>query len=87
MTLPPSRDLAYELGRLSSTLDALGNPTLAEQGAANVWAGTTGLALTRALNVVNGTTDLGLRAVCNAIASTTDEDPAKALSTIADPPN
>lgn len=77
-----TRTLVYELNRLAGTLDAKGVPTLEGQGAANVWAGTTDLAILGALNVKNGTTDLGLRAVCNALAGTSDEDPAPALSQI-----
>ena len=44
---------------------------LAAQGAANVWAGTTGLSLLGALNAKANTTGLGLNAVCNRLAGTT----------------
>ena len=37
------------------------------QGAANVWAGTTGLSLVAALNVRNSSTGLGLSAVVAAL--------------------
>ena len=82
---PLNRDLTYELNRCAGTLDALGNPTLAGTGAANIWAATTGLALLGALNVENGTTDLGLRAVCNSLGSTDNVDPAEALREVASP--
>lgn len=43
---------------------------LDSQGAANVWAGTTGLDLLGALNAKAGTVGLGLNAVCDVLAST-----------------
>ena len=46
--------LTHALNRVAGTLDANGVPTLEAQGAANVWAGTTGLALVGALNVKAG---------------------------------
>jgi hypothetical protein len=56
--------LQAELQRLSGTkLDA--------QGAANVWAGTTGLALVGALNVKAGTKGVALQGVLNDLADTT----------------
>jgi hypothetical protein len=57
-------ELQAELQRLSGT-------TLDAQGAANVWAGTTGLDLVAALNVKAGTTGLGLNAALKAISGTT----------------
>ena len=44
-----TRTLTYHLNRLAGTLDG-DVPTLAAQGAANVWAGTTGKDLVGALN-------------------------------------
>lgn len=44
------------------------------QGAANIWANTTGLSLLGALNAKAGTTNLGLNAVCNLLAGTTGLD-------------
>ena len=45
------------------------------QGAANKWAGTTGLSIAGALNIKNGVTDpklwLDIQGVCNALAGTT----------------
>lgn len=56
---------------------------LDDQGAANKWAGTTGLAVQGALNAKLGITDKklykGLGAVCNALAGTTGKSPVDAL--------
>lgn len=46
-----TQGLTYHLNRLAGTLSASGLPTLEDAGAANVWAGTTGLELVGALNV------------------------------------
>ena len=62
-----SEELQHALRRVSAT-------TLDSQGAANVWAGTTGLDLLGALNAKNGTTGLGLLAVLNELAGTTGLD-------------
>jgi hypothetical protein len=60
---------------------------LAEQGAANKWAGTTGVGLVGALNIKNGTTNpalyKGLNAVCNALAGTTGLEAVTALREVA----
>jgi hypothetical protein len=58
-----TEELQHALRRVSST-------TLDSQGAANVWAGTSGLALVGALNVKAGTSGLDLLGVCNALAGT-----------------
>lgn len=42
--------LQYELNRLAGTLDASNVPTRDAQGAANIWAGTSGKDLVGALN-------------------------------------
>ena len=56
---------------------------LGEAGAANVWAGTTGLALVGALNIKAGITDKklyqGLNKVCNTLAGTTGKEALVAL--------
>lgn len=44
------------------------------QGAANVYAGTTGLDLLGALNKKAGTTGVGLNLVCNLLAGTKNLD-------------
>jgi len=61
--------LTYSLNRLAGTL-VNGVPSLGAQGAANVWASTSGLGLVGALNVKNGTSGLGVQGVLNALAGT-----------------
>jgi hypothetical protein len=65
--------LVYDLNRKAGTLVG-GRPTLEAQGAANVWAGTTGEDLVGALNVKAGNT-VGsykeLAGVLNQLAGTT----------------
>lgn len=53
--------------QLQQALQAASGTTLDAQGAANVWAGTTGLDLLGALNAKNLTTGLGMAAVCRAL--------------------
>ena len=59
---------------------------LDEQGAANIWAGTTGLATVGALNVKAGKTSptqyLDLNGICNELAGTTGLAAPAALRTI-----
>lgn len=68
--------LTAELNRLANggTYPAI-TAYLDEQGAANKWAGTTGLNTIGALNVKNGVTNPALykdiNGVCNALAGTT----------------
>lgn len=64
--------LQYHLNRKAGTL-VNGVPTLDAQGAANVWAGTTGLDLVGALNVQAGNTlpdYKELQGVLNQLAGT-----------------
>ena len=64
--------LQYHVNRKAGTLSG-GTPTLDAQGAANVWAGTDGLALVGALNVVAGNSlpnYLDLQGVVNQLAGT-----------------
>lgn len=60
---------------------------LAEQGAANKWAGTSGLGTVGALNIKYGITNpalyKGLNAVCNALAGTTGLEAVTALREVA----
>lgn len=49
-----SETLQHAMNRKAGTLDASGVPLHDAQGAANIWAGTTGLALVGALNVKAG---------------------------------
>jgi hypothetical protein len=79
--------LCAELNRLANggTYPAM-TAYLDEQGAANKWAGTTGLATVGALNVKQGITDkkqyLDLWGVCNALAGTTNKSAVDALRTL-----
>lgn len=80
--------LADELNRLANggTYPAL-TARLAIQGAANAWAGTSGLGLIAALNLKASasrqpTAYKGLNAVCNELAGTTDLSAVDALRSI-----
>lgn len=76
MAVPDGRPYTYHLNRLAGTL-VNGVPTLDAQGAANVWAGTTGLALPGALNTLYASRNSGknyyydLQGALNALAGTT----------------
>lgn len=58
-----------------------------EQGAANAWAGTTGIATVGALNKKYGTTNpaqyVGLNKICNLLAGTTGLEAVTALREVA----
>jgi len=72
--------ITRELNRLNNVTDpAL---FLSAQGAANVYAGTTGLGLVGALNSKAGTSGLDLQGVCNALAGTSGLGPILALSLV-----
>lgn len=75
------RGMTYELNRLAGTLDSLGNPTLAAQGAAAAWANMEGLAPQGALNIMleHWWPQSAVREVCNLIGQSVDEDPAVSL--------
>lgn len=79
--------LCDELNRLANggTYPAM-TEYLDEQGAANKWAGTTGLATVGALNVKQGITDkklyLDLWGICNTLAGTTGKSAVDALRTL-----
>ena len=74
MTYIPGKTLQYHMNRLAGTLNSYDVPTLDAQGAANVYAGTTGLAIAGALNVKAGFTSptqyLELQGVLNYLAGT-----------------
>ena len=81
----PGSTLAGELNRLAGITDI--KQFQDEQGAANVWAGTTGEALLGALNQKadpgRSPKDYkGLNAVCNEIAGTTGLEAIPALRSI-----
>ena len=75
MAYVPGRTVQYHMNRLAGTLNAFDVPTLDAQGAANVYAGTTGLGIVGALNIKAGITDpenyLALQGVLNYLAGTT----------------
>jgi hypothetical protein len=62
--------MQYHLNRLAGTLNSNDVPRYAAQGAANIWAGTTGLALQGALNRKAGTTGLAAQGALNKLAGT-----------------
>jgi len=67
-----SEELAHALQRVSGT-------TLDPQGAANAWAGTSGLELVGALNAKAGTSGVELLGVLNILAGT----PGQGVGTLA----
>jgi len=71
MAYIPGRTLQYHMNRLAGTLNSFDVPTLDAQGAANVYAGTTGLAIVGALNYKAGTSGIELQGVLNKLAGTT----------------
>lgn len=76
--------LTYHMNRKAGTI-VNGVPTLSAQGAANVWAGTTGLELVHALNVKAGNTLPNFRelaGVLNQLAGTTGLEVDGAASSI-----
>lgn len=76
--------LTYHMNRKAGTI-VNGVPTLTAQGAANVWAGTSGLELVHALNVKAGNTlpDFKeLAGVLNQLAGTTGLEVDGAASNI-----
>ena len=80
--------LVLELNRLANGGTYGGDPSkyLDADGAANKWAGTTGLALNGALNTKAGNTRpawLDLDGVCNQLAGTSGKSAVNALITIA----
>jgi len=74
MAYIPGKTLQYHMNRLAGTLNSYDVPTLDAQGAANVYAGTTGLAIVGALNTKAGFTNrtqyLELQGVLNYLAGT-----------------
>ncbi|HET6917278.1 MAG TPA: hypothetical protein VFH56_14385 [Acidimicrobiales bacterium] len=80
-----TRTLTYHLNRVAGTLNG-DVPTLEAQGAANKWAGTTGLALVGALNVKAGNALPAykeLQGVLNQLAGTTGLGVDEAASRLA----
>jgi hypothetical protein len=84
----PGSEFCGELNRLANGGTYPTRPNfLDSQGAANKWAGTTGLAVVGALNVKLGKTSpsqyLDIDGVCNALAGTTGKGAVAALRGIA----
>lgn len=71
MAAGDGRTLQYHMNRLAGTLNAFDVPTLDAQGAANVWAGTSGLDIKGALNFKAGTEGLEIQGALNQLAGTT----------------
>jgi len=85
---PYMQELGYAMNRLAGTLSGSnpGVPTLSAAGAANIWAGTTGLELVGALNAKAGNARgayKDLAGVLNQLAGTTGLEPAWAAGNIA----
>jgi hypothetical protein len=84
----PGLEITAELNRLANGGDYPSrNLFLADQGAANAWAGTSGLGILAALNIKASAGRQpkdykGLNAVCNELASTTGLSAVAALRTI-----
>lgn len=70
MAAGDGRTMQYHLNRLAGTLNEFDVPRYDAQGAANIWAGTSGLALQGALNVKAGTTSVAVQGVLNLLAGT-----------------
>jgi hypothetical protein len=80
------RTLQWHMNRLAGTLDSFGVPTLDAQGAANLWANTTGLGIVGALNVKAAIFDpanyLELQGILNYLAGTSGFGENEAASRI-----
>lgn len=70
MAAGDGRTMQYHLNRLAGTLNEFDVPRYDAQGAANIWAGTSGLALAGALNVKAGTSGLAVQGALNVLAGT-----------------
>lgn len=70
MTAGDGRTMQYHLNRLAGTLNEFDVPRYDAQGAANIWAGTSGLDLKGALNSKAGTSGLAVQGALNILAGT-----------------
>lgn len=70
MAAGDGRTMQYHLNRLAGTLNEFDVPRYDAQGAANIWAGTSGLDIKGALNVKAGTSGLAVQGVLNQLAGT-----------------
>lgn len=83
MSAGDGRTMQYHLNRLAGTLNEFDVPTLDAQGAANVWASTSGLDLKGALNVKAGTSGLAAQGALNVLAGTSGLGENEAAARIA----
>ncbi len=70
MTAGDGRTMQYHLNRLAGTLNEFDVPRYDAQGAANIWAGTSGLDIKGALNAKAGTSGLAVQGALNVLAGT-----------------
>ena len=70
MAAGDGRTMQYHLNRLAGTLNEFDVPRYDAQGAANIWAGTSGLDLKGALNIKAGTSGLAIQGALNVLAGT-----------------
>ena len=70
MAAGDGRTLQYHMNRLAGTLNSFDVPTVDAQGAANLYAGTSGLDIKGALNAKAGTSGLEIQGALNYLAGT-----------------
>jgi hypothetical protein len=70
MAAGDGRTLQYHMNRLAGTLNSFNVPTVDAQGAANLYAGTSGLDIKGALNAKAGTSGLEIQGALNKLAGT-----------------
>jgi hypothetical protein len=70
MAAGDGRTLQYHMNRLAGTLDSSNVPRYDAQGAANLYAGTSGLDIKGALNAKAGTSGLEIQGALNYLAGT-----------------
>jgi hypothetical protein len=83
MAAGDGRTLQYHMNRLAGTLDSFNVPRYDAQGAANLYAGTSGLDIKGALNVKAGTFGLEIQGALNYLAGTSGLGENEAAARIA----
>ena len=83
MAAGDGRTLQYHMNRLAGTLNSSNVPRYDAQGAANLYAGTSGLDIKGALNIAAGTTGLEIQGALNKLAGTTGLGENEAAARIA----
>ena len=83
MAAGDGRTLQYHLNRLAGTLNSFNVPRYDAQGAANLYAGTSGLDIKGALNAKAGTSGLEIQGALNKLAGTTGLGENEAAARIA----